>query len=195
MSPAERAEAFVRSNDTLVTRFEELDAPTREGLRVDMGFLPAPVDVATVTQLRLTEFTHHAWDVEVAFDPAATLSPEGTELLVDHVGMLIGFLGRADALGGRQVTLAVRTTAPEREFGLDVRDPVALAERSADQDARHPVALVESPDRPDGILTTPAEWWLRLVTGRHASAHTPDSVSFTSDVITLDDLRRVFPGF
>ncbi|MEV0401300.1 maleylpyruvate isomerase family mycothiol-dependent enzyme [Actinoallomurus sp. NPDC050550] len=180
MSPAERAEAFVRSSDALVARFEELDAPTREGLRVDMGFLPAPVDVATVAQLRLSEFTHHTWDVEVAFDPAATLSPEGTELLVDHAGMLIGFLGRADVLGGRQVTLAVRTTAPEREFGLAVRDAVTL---------------VDSPAQPDGVLTAPAEWWLRLVTGRHAPAHTPDSVTLDSDAITLDDLRRVFPGF
>ncbi|WP_433170952.1 maleylpyruvate isomerase family mycothiol-dependent enzyme [Actinoallomurus sp. CA-150999] len=193
MSPTERAEEFLRSNDTLIGRYEELDAPTREELLVDLGFMPAPVDLATVTGLRLYELTHHTWDVEVAFDPAATLSPEGTDLLIDHAGMLIGFLGKADALGGRQVTLAVRTTAPEREFGLDVRDPVALSERSVD--GRHPVALVESPDRPDGVLTAPAEWWLRLVTGRHAPAHTPDSVTLASDAVTLDDLRRVFPGF
>ncbi|GAA4623417.1 maleylpyruvate isomerase family mycothiol-dependent enzyme [Actinoallomurus vinaceus] len=195
MSPTERAEAFVRSNDVLVTRYEELDAATRKELRIDMGFMPVPVDVATATGLRLSEFTHHTWDIEVAFDPGATLSPEGTDLLIDHAGMLVGFLGKADALGGRQVTLAIRTTAPEREFGLDVRDPVALAERGSDQETRPAVALVESPDRPDGVLTAPGEWWLRLVTGRHAPAHTPDSVALTSDAITLDDLRRVFPGF
>jgi hypothetical protein len=78
------------------------------------------------------------------------------------------------------VTAQIRTTAPERSFGLGVRDAVAL---------------VESPARPDGVLTAPAEWWLRLVTGRHTPAHTPDSVTLDSDTITLDDLRRVFPGF
>ena len=180
MSPAERAEGFLRSNDAMVTRYEELDAATRDELRVDLGFMPVPVDVATVTGLRLSEFTHHTWDVEVAFDPAATLAPEATDLLIDQAGLLIGFLGKPDALGGRQVTIEVRTTSPERSFGLELREAAALA---------------DSPARPDGVLTAPAEWWLRLLTGRHAPTHTPASVTLTSDSVTLDDLRHVFPGF
>ena len=74
----------------------------------------------------------------------------------------------------------MRTTFPQRSFGLDVRDAVAL---------------VEVPDRPDGVLAAPAEWWLRLVYGRHATEHTPAEVRLTGGTITLDDLRRVFPGF
>lgn len=45
------------------------------------------------------------------------------------------------------------------------------------------------------MLSTPAEWWLRLVTGRHAPANTPKGVTLTGDGLTLDDLRLVFPGF
>jgi uncharacterized protein (TIGR03083 family) len=180
MSPAERAEAFVRADETLVRRYEDLDGPTREQLRIDLGFLPAPVDVAAAGGLRLSEFTHHAWDIKVVFDPAATLAPEATELLIDQAGMLIGFIGKADKLDGRPVTITVRTTSPQRSFGLDVRDAVAL---------------VQAPADPDGVLTAPAEWWLRLVSGRHAIAHTPATVRLTGGTITLDDLRGVFPGY
>ncbi|MCW2912210.1 MAG: hypothetical protein JWN52_278 [Actinomycetia bacterium] len=180
MSPAERAEAFVLANGTLVHRYEGLDAPTREQLRIDLGFLPAPVDLATAAGLRLNEFAHHLWDIKVVFDPAATLAPEATELLIDQAGMLIGFIGKADNLHGRTVTIAVHTTSPQRSFGLDVRDTVAL---------------IQTPTDPDRVLTTPAEWWLRLISGRHAPEHTPATVQLTADTITLDDLRKVFPGY
>jgi uncharacterized protein (TIGR03083 family) len=180
MSPDERAKEFLRANETLVQRYESLDASTRENLRIDLGFLPAPVDVATSAGLRLSEFTHHTWDVKVAFDPAATLAPEATDLLIDQAGMLIGFLGKADKLDGRQVTIAVQTTSPQRSFGLDMRDSVAL---------------VEAPDQPDGVLTAPAEWWLRLVYGRHAPEHTPADVRIVGGTVIIDDLRGVFPGF
>jgi uncharacterized protein (TIGR03083 family) len=180
MSPAERAEAFVRADEALVRRYEGLDAPAREQLRIDLGFLPAPVDVAAAGGLRLSEFTHHTWDIKVAFDPAATLAPEGTELLIDQAGLLIGFIGKADKLDGRPATIAVQTTSPQRSFGLDVRDAVAL---------------VAAPADPDGVLTAPAEWWLRLVSGRHAIEHTPATVRLTGGTITLDDLRGVFPGY
>ncbi|MGH3429011.1 MAG: hypothetical protein ACRDQZ_15850, partial [Mycobacteriales bacterium] len=142
--------------------------------------LPEPVDVATAAGLRLSEFTYHTWDIEVAFDPAAVLAPAAAELLVDQLGVIIGFLGHADALEGRPVSLAVQTTAPDRSFGLDVR---------------HAVTLVDAPQQPDGVLSAPGEAWLRLAAGRLAPAHTPPTVHLTSDAITLDDLRRVFPGF
>src|SRR3569833_1084996 len=151
MSIKKRAEGFLTANETLTRRYEGLDGQTRQNLRIDLGFLPAPVDVATAGGLRLAELAHHIWDVKVAFDPAATLAPEATPLLFDQAAMLIGFLGKASELDGRPVTLAVRTA--------------------------------------------PAEWWLRLVTGRHAPKHTPATVQITGGAVTLDDLRRVFPGF
>lgn len=180
MSPDERAKGFLSANETLVARYEGLDAGAREELRINLGFLPMPVDVATAAGLRLSEFTLHTWDVEVAFDPAAVLAPAATGPLLDQAGLLIGFLGKADALDGRPVRLAIRTTAPERSFGLDIGDAVALG---------------DEPAEPDAVLSAPAEWWLRLTTGRHAPAYTPSDVILTGDALTLDDLRRVFPGF
>ncbi|MGH8571071.1 MAG: maleylpyruvate isomerase family mycothiol-dependent enzyme, partial [Gammaproteobacteria bacterium] len=100
--------------------------------------------------------------------------------LLDRLGMLIGLLGHPDALDGRRVTVAVQTAEPDRSFGLDVRDAITL---------------VDAPEQPAGILDTPAEAWLRLAAGRLAPQHTPPSAQLTSDTITLDDLRRVFPGF
>lgn len=180
MTPHEHAENFPRANETLVIRFENLDHTTRKHLRIDLGFLPEPIDVATTAALRLSEFTYHTWDIQVVSDPAAGLAPAAVELLLDPLGMLIGFLGQPGTLDGRQVTLAVRTAEPDRSFGLDLRDTATL---------------VDTPAQPAGVLDTPAEAWLRLTAGRLAPQHTPPSTQLTSDTITLDDLRRVFPGF
>lgn len=179
MSPGERAEGFLSANEALVARYENLDTQTREELRISLGFLPMPMDVATVAGLRLSELTFHTWDVEVAFDPAAVLAPAATGPLLDQSGLLIGRLGKADAVDGRPIRLATRTTAPVRSFGLDLGDAVTLG---------------DEPAEPDAVLSAPAEWWLRLTSGRHAPAYTPTNVTLTGDALTLDDLRRVFPG-
>ncbi|MEV6981589.1 maleylpyruvate isomerase family mycothiol-dependent enzyme [Sphaerisporangium sp. NPDC051017] len=180
MSRAERAAEVVGVNEALVSRFEGLDEAARRDLRVELWFpVPAP-DVAGFAGMRLSEFAYHTWDVKVAFDPAATLSPEATELMADGIASLIGFAGKADRLGGREAAVEVRTTAPERSFGLEIRDAVRIA---------------DVPGAPDAVLAAPAEWWLRLVSGRHAPEHTPDGVRLTGDALTLDDLRAVFPGF
>lgn len=180
MAPTERAAGFLDANEAAVHRFETLDDPTKDTLRIDMGFLPQPVDVATAARLRLSEFALHTWDVKVAFDPAAVLATEAVGLLLDQLSLLIGRLGHADALDGSRTTLAVHTTAPDRSFGLDLHETVTLA---------------DAPPEPDGVLSTPAEAWLRLTAGRLAPQHTPPTVHLVSDILTLDDLRRVFPGF
>lgn len=180
MSREERAEGFLTADETLIRRYEGLDERTRESLRVDLGFLPEPVDVATTGRMRLNEFAHHTWDVKVAFDPEATLAPYATPLLFEQAAQFIGFLSKAAELDGRPVTIAVNTTSPERSLGLEVDETVSL---------------VETPGDPDAVLTGPAEWVLRLLAGRHEPEHTPATVKLTGDTITLDDLRRVFPGF
>ena len=180
MAPTERAAGFLRANEAVLHRFETLDDSTEDQLRIDLGFLPHPVDVATAARLRLSEFALHTWDVKVAFDPAAVLAAEAVELLLDQLHILIGHLGHADALDGRATTLAVHTTAPDRSFGLDLHDTVTL---------------VDAPQQPGGVLSTPAEAWLRLTAGRLAPQHTPPTVQLVGGSLTLDDLRRVFPGF
>lgn len=180
MSREERAEKFLAVDETLVARYEGLDPQTRQNLRIDLGFLPTPVDVATAGGLRLNEVAHHVWDVKVAFDPAATLAPEATPLLFDQMDLLVGFLSRPGELDHRPVRIAVRTTSPERSFGLELDEKATFTEPPAD---------------PDATLVAPAEWWLRLLAGRHAPEHTPAGVTLTGGELTVDDLRRVFPGF
>ncbi|WP_220040329.1 maleylpyruvate isomerase family mycothiol-dependent enzyme [Nonomuraea aridisoli] len=180
MPPAERAEAFVTANEALLRRLAGFDARAREDLRIELWFPAEPASVATLAGMRLSEFANHAWDVKVAFDPAATLTPGAAELLLDQVGGMLGFAARPEGLGGRRASVAVRTTSPDRSFGLEVGEAVRIG---------------EVPAEPDAVLTAPAEWFVRLVYGRHSPEHTPSTVSLTGDGVTVDDLRRVFPGF
>jgi hypothetical protein len=73
----------------------------------------------------------------------------------------------------------VATTDPHRVLGLVLG---------------HTVSLGDAPANIDGVLAGPAEALLRLLAGRLDEAHTPDTLTITSDVVTLDQLRRVFPG-
>src|SRR6202044_124620 len=75
-SPVERLKWFLAANEATTQSFESLSEGTRESLTIDMGFLPAPVDVATAASFRLNELALHDWDVRVGIDPAATLAPE-----------------------------------------------------------------------------------------------------------------------
>jgi uncharacterized protein (TIGR03083 family) len=179
MSPDEQASGFLAANQQLVEAYESLDATTREELRITLGFLPEPLDVATAARFRLGEFALHQWDVSVAFDPKATLSAEAVPLLVDQIGFLLGWISKPDALAGRSVDLTLRLSEPDRTLGL------ALGER---------IGLTDAPEEPDGELSMPAETWLRLASGRHSAAYLPDSVSLTGP-LSLDDLRKIFPGF
>jgi uncharacterized protein (TIGR03083 family) len=185
MGPAEHRDGFVAANERLVERYEGLDATTREQLRIDLGFLPAPVDVAAAGRMRLSEFTFHTWDVKVGADPAATLAPTAVPLLQDAIVPLLGWISKPAALGGRSARLTVELTDPQATVGLVLGDSVVLNDS---------VVLGDRPAEPDGVLRAPTEAWLRLITGRLAPAHTPPSVEVTGP-ITLDDLRQVFPGF
>jgi uncharacterized protein (TIGR03083 family) len=179
MTPQERADGFLAADEALLAVYHGIDDQTRDSLRTDLGFLPEPVGLAVAAGFRLNEFTLHSWDARVAFDPAATLRPEATALLLDRVAFLLGWIGKPAALDGSSGTLLVRLNDPEREFGLQLGEGVSL---------------VPAPAQPDGVLTAPAEAWLRLATGRLSAEHTPLPVEVTGD-IDLATLRRVFPGF
>ncbi|KAB1937302.1 maleylpyruvate isomerase family mycothiol-dependent enzyme [Micromonospora sp. ALFpr18c] len=179
MPPAEHAAGFLAANERLVEAYEALDADTRASLRIDLGFLPEPVDVATAGRFRLSEFALHQWDVEVAVNPFAAVTPLAVSLLLDQIGGMLGWTSRPQELAGRQATLLLRLSEPERTYGLRLGETIEL---------------VDAPEQPDGELTAPAEAWLRLAVGRLGPAYTPDGVRVTGPV-TLDDLRRVFVGF
>jgi uncharacterized protein (TIGR03083 family) len=180
MTRRERADGFLEANQTLIALYESLDADTVENLRIDLGFLPAPVDVATAARLRLSEFGLHSWDVRVAFDEQATVAPDATTALLHGEPNMIGWLGKTDALDGRHLTIRVTSTEPTSVFALLLREQV-----SVDFDV---------PEQPDGELTLPSEAWLRLVAGRLAPRFTPSSAIATG-AADLEVLRQVFPGF
>jgi uncharacterized protein (TIGR03083 family) len=180
MSRRERADGFLQSNPALVELYESLDADTREKLRVDLGFLPAPVDVATAARFRLSEFALHSWDVRVGFDESAAVAPEAAGPLLGGTNDLLAWISKPEHLQGKQATIAVATTDPSAVFTLGLGDQVTLERRA--------------PEQSDGTLTLPAEAFLRLVAGRLSPRHTPSTVTATG-AADLDLLRRIFPGY
>jgi len=180
MSPVERSSGCLAANADLLARYDSLDAATRQSLQVDLGFLPAPVDLAAAARFRLNEYALHSWDVRVVREPGATLHPDAVPLMLDMVGFMIGWLAKPAPLGERDVALAVTLSDLDRSFGLRL-GPAGCS-------------LAEVPDGADGTVTAPAEAWLRLVSGRLSAERTPASVAVTGDV-PLELLRQVFPGY
>ncbi|MGS0684715.1 maleylpyruvate isomerase family mycothiol-dependent enzyme [Nakamurella sp. GG22] len=177
MTPQEQADGFLRSNEVLVSSYEALGDQARRDLRIDIGFLPQPIDVAGAAAFRLNEFALHSWDVRVIRDPKATVAPEAVENLLDVSSFMFGWISKP--VLGRTVRVAVRTTEPDRQLGLEITpDAVSLTDVTGS----------------DAQLTLPAESWLRLVAGRLDADHTPAAVQVSGD-ISLDELRTVFPGY
>jgi uncharacterized protein (TIGR03083 family) len=183
MSPREQADGYVRAGRELDQAFTELDPAQRTALRVPLAFLPEPAGIDLFTGMRLNEAALHAWDVEVAFDPAATLPGSVAAVLVDQylgpLAFLLGFTAKPDQLSGRPVTLTVRSTAPERTLGLSIGEQARLTE-------------ADGPS--DGELRLPLEALPRLLTGRLRGSGGDAGVRVAGPV-SLEDLRRVFPGF
>jgi uncharacterized protein (TIGR03083 family) len=179
-SPRERLGWFLAANEALTQSFESLSEETRQSLKIDMGFLPFPIDVATAGSYRLNEVALHSWDVRVGFDPAATVAPEATPHLLGLAANLAGFLGKPDALDGTSAVIAVTTSDPGQSFTLRLGEKVSVT--------------AGAPDQADGALTLPAEAWVRLLTGRLKPQYAPEGISATG-AASLDLLRRVFPKF
>jgi uncharacterized protein (TIGR03083 family) len=178
MGPREQATGFLDHNARLVAAFEALAAEQRSALPVDLGFLSEPLPLASFAGMRLNESAQHSWDVRVAFEPAATIPADAAAVLAEHLagglGFLVGFIGKADALAGPAVV-----DIEGSGYGLAVTDTAAL---------------VAAPADPTATFSGPLEAALRLVGGRLGPAYTPETVKVTG-AISLDDLRRVFPGF
>jgi uncharacterized protein (TIGR03083 family) len=178
MSRRDQADGALDLDSQLVSAYEAIDPQTRQSLTVQLSFLPTPLPLAGVLGMRLSEAAQHGWDVQVAFDAMAGLATDAAELLLEHfagdLGFMLGFTAKADALSGRAaITLA------DTGFGLLVEDTVTVT-----------ASLPE----PTGAFLGPIEAAVRLLAGRLSPEHTPEAVTVTGDV-SLDDLRRVFPGY
>jgi uncharacterized protein (TIGR03083 family) len=176
MSPQDQASSFLEHDERLVETLEALTPEQRENAQIKLPFLPEPVGVATTAGMRLNEVAQHSWDVRVAIDPAANLDEEAAEILAEQLsgglGFMLGFIGKADQLSTPAVVDA-------GSYGLVIADSVTLT---------------KSPQNVTASFEGPLESLIRLIGGRLTPAHTPDTVRVSGE-ITLDELRRVFPGF
>jgi uncharacterized protein (TIGR03083 family) len=155
-------------------RFESLDAGQRERLRVKAFGMDQ--DTAGLARMRLGEHAVHTWDVAVALDPAATISPDAVGLLVDGLGRIATRSGKP---GSERLRVRVSTTDPERHFTLAIGDGVTIETADGDDEG-----LPE--------LRLPAEAFVRLVYGRLDPDHTPQ---LQTDGVDVNELRTVFPGY
>ena len=180
MSPREQADGFLASDAELVSVFEGLSSEQRESAQVNVGFLPMPLPLSSYAGMRLNEASAHSWDVRVAFDKAAAIDQRTARLVIDHfasgLGFLLGFTGKAD-----QVSEPARVALGDLDLVLTITDSVALVPRGADSDVT-------------ATFVSSADAVARLLSGRLTARHTPESVAVTGNV-TLDELRRVFPGY
>jgi uncharacterized protein (TIGR03083 family) len=178
LDPRAQANGFVEHSDRLVAAYESLPSEQRENVRVDLGFLPDPLPLAAVAGMRLNEMALHSWDARVALDPQAALRADVAEVvieqLVGYLGFMTGFIGKADALAEPAV-VAVEGS----KVGIVVADKVALT---------------DTVTQPTATFVGPLEAVIRLLAGRLDAAHTPAGVDVTGE-LTLDDLRKVFPGY
>ncbi|HEY0813537.1 MAG TPA: maleylpyruvate isomerase family mycothiol-dependent enzyme [Pseudonocardia sp.] len=176
MTPRDQAALFVESDARLVAAYEALTGEQRENLQVDLGFAKLPL--SALSGLRLNETAQHAWDVHVAFDPNAAIPESSAQLVAEHfaggLAFLAGFVGKADALA-KPVVVDIQGSG----FGIVISDGIAVT---------------EGVSNPTATFVGPLEAAIRLIGGRLTPAHTPAGVEVIGD-LTLDDLRRVFPGF
>jgi len=178
MGPREQATNFLDHDARLVAAFEALTAEQRTTTAVDLGFLPEPLPLASFAGMRLSESAQHSWDARVASDPSAAIPADVAAVLAEHLAgglrFLVGFISEADALAEPAVV-----DIEGSGYGIVVTDHVAVVAEPAD---------------PTATFSGPLEAALRLVGGRLGPAYTPERVTVTG-AVSLDDLRRVFPGF
>jgi len=171
-SPEVQASDGLHTDGVALERLESLGAD--QLARLHLNLFGMDLDATGMARIRVSEHAVHTWDVAVALDPAATIAPDATGLLIDTIGQFVARAGKPDGVERR---VRVLTTDPEREFILSTGESVALT--PADGEA----------DLPE--LRLPAEALIRLVYGRLDPDHTPP---VQASGVDLDELRAIFPG-
>ena len=175
-TPDDQAADSLAANETFVRHLESTTDEQLAGIQLPL--FGREVDAAGLIRMRLSEHAVHTWDVAVALDPSAQVSPDAIDLLIDGLGDLVARAGKPQ---GAPFVVRIQTTSPDRELVLSVDD---TGKRLEKWDAQPAAARVRMP----------AEALVRLVYGRLDEEHTP-VVEIDGDAATLDKLRQVFPGF
>jgi uncharacterized protein (TIGR03083 family) len=186
MSPDEQAAAGLMTDAQYVQALDQLS--DSDLASISFPFLGRTLDAVGLIRLRLGEHALHTWDVAVMLDPAAEVSPDAVDLLIDNVAAFL-----APRLGKPQdpaFAARIRTTDPARDYLLTASESVSMVDRREGLEAG-------SADRAGGEgiadMRMPAEALLRLSYGRLDSGHTPATV--VAKPADLDRLREIFPGF
>lgn len=173
--PLSQTRDAVTVNDTFLDRLDALTEGERTAWSLEL--FGATRDLDGFLRMRLSEHAVHTWDIAVSFDPTATLAEDVSAHIVEQLALVAAWTGQKN---DDQVSVEVRTSAPERAFRLDLGPSgVQIGPSSDDTDAT-------------AVLSLPAEAFIRLVYGRLDPDHTPASVE--AQGIDLDLLRRTFPG-
>jgi uncharacterized protein (TIGR03083 family) len=170
--PADQVSDCLVSDAAFLATLEESTDEERGEFRMNLG--PFAFDFDGLIGLRLGEHALHTWDVEVPFEPAATLASDAADAILDKLQFVAA---RAARPNGVVQDVTIRTIDSDRTFTL------ALKGDSAE--------LRETPLDGGVDLELPAEAFVRLVYGRLDPGHTPDSVTGSA----LELLRGVYPGF
>ncbi|MEU3641809.1 maleylpyruvate isomerase family mycothiol-dependent enzyme [Lentzea sp. NPDC034063] len=174
-APRAQAEGFLEHNGRWLDMVEALTPEQRSSLTVDLGFLPEPIPLLTAVGMRLNEVANHSWDVRVAFDPDAGVNADSAAVLVDllagPLGFLLGFLAKP----------------------AELEAPVSVAIPGAGLVIDDAVTVVDHLEAPSATFNGPQEAVVRLISGRLKAPY--DKGVTVEGGVTLDDLRRVFPGF
>jgi uncharacterized protein (TIGR03083 family) len=177
-TPDEQSADALAADERNVETLEKLS--DEQLSRISLPFFGMDLDAVGLIRLRLGEHAIHVWDVAVRLDPAATVSPDAVDLLIDNVPQFL-----APRLGKPQdipFGVRIQTTQPDRDYLLATADTVIMTEWPE-----------SGTDVPVGEVSMPAEALLRLAYGRLDADHTPPAVS--GDPADLNKLRAVFPGF
>ncbi|WP_086847110.1 maleylpyruvate isomerase family mycothiol-dependent enzyme [Amycolatopsis kentuckyensis] len=174
-APRAQAEGFLEHNARWLETVEALTPEQRSSLTVDLGFLPEPVPLVTALGMRLNEVANHSWDVRVAFDKNAGVDGGSADVVLDlltgPLGFMLGFLAKPAELAA----------------------PVSVAVPGAGLVIDDAVTVVDHLEAPTATFAGPAEAFVRLVNGRLKPPY--DHGVTVDGGVTLDELRRVFPGF
>ncbi|OLF14391.1 hypothetical protein BLA60_04510 [Actinophytocola xinjiangensis] len=174
-TPRAQAEGFLEHTGRWLDLVEGLTPEQRSSLTVDLGFLPEPVPVLVSLGMRLSEVANHSWDVRVAFEPDAGVDATSAQVVVDllagPLGFMVGFLAKP----------------------AELADPVSVAIPGAGLVIDDGVTVVDHLESPSATFDGPVEAFVRLISGRLKAPY--DKGVTVEGAVTLDDLRRVFPGF
>jgi uncharacterized protein (TIGR03083 family) len=175
-SPDDQAADGLSSDEKYVQALEQLSDDDLAG--ISLSLFGMTLDGVGLIRLRLGEHALHTWDVAVSLDPAAEVSPDAVELLIDNVPQFLApRLGRAPAVPFRT---RIRTSGPDRDYLLVAADGISMADWPGDG------------GEADSEVRMPSEALLRLAYGRLDPGHTPAEVA--GDAADLDRLRQSFPG-